>query len=69
MKLLSVIEEDFWTARGMMPMERMQTVAGLDNQVQRPFTVGPEQREWMKKDLARYGDNAPIIVFSHSPLY
>jgi Icc protein len=68
-KLLSVIEEDFWTARKMTPMERMKTVAGLDNGVQRPFTVGPEQREWLKKDLAKLPDDAPLVVFSHSPLY
>ena len=68
-KLLSVIEEDFWTARGMKPMERMKTVAGLDNGVQKPFTVGPEQREWLKQDLAKLPDDAPVVVFSHSPLY
>ncbi|HOW69205.1 MAG TPA: metallophosphoesterase [Phycisphaerae bacterium] len=68
-KLLSVIEEDFWTARGMKPMERMQTVAGLDNGVQKPFTVGPDQRAWLKKDLEKLADDAPVVVFSHSPLY
>lgn len=68
-KLLSVIEEDFWTARKMTPMERMQTVAGLDNGVQKPFTVGPEQREWLKKDLEKLADDAPLVIFSHSPLY
>jgi 3',5'-cyclic AMP phosphodiesterase CpdA len=50
-------------------MDRMKTVAGLDNGVQRPFTVGAEQREWLKQDLAGYSDDTPIIVFSHSPLY
>jgi len=68
-KLLSVIEEDFWTKRGLTPLERMKTVAGLDNGVQRSFTVGPEQREWLKKDLAKLSDHAPLVVFSHSPLY
>jgi hypothetical protein len=29
--LNSVVEEDFWTERGLTPMERMKTVAGLDN--------------------------------------
>ena len=67
--LLSVVEGDFWTARGMTPMERMKTVAGLDNGVQRPFMVGKAQREWLKKDLARFPANTPLIVFSHSPLY
>jgi 3',5'-cyclic AMP phosphodiesterase CpdA len=67
--LNSVVEEDFWTARGLSPMERMKTVAGLDNGAQRPFTVGAAQREWLKKDLAPLANNTPLIVFSHSPLY
>lgn len=67
--LLSVVEEDFWTARGLSPMERMKTVAGLDNSVQNAFTVGEQQREWLRNDLAKYSDDTPIVVFSHSPLY
>lgn len=67
--LNSVVERDFWTARGLTPMERMKTVAGLDNAVQSSFTVGEPQREWLKKDLSRYADDTPVIVFSHSPLY
>jgi 3',5'-cyclic AMP phosphodiesterase CpdA len=67
--LNSVVEKDFWTARGMTPEERMMTVAGLDNGVQSPFSVGEPQRQWLEKDLADYADDTPIIVFSHSPLY
>ncbi len=67
--LNSVVERDFWTKRGMTPMQRMMTVAGLDNGVQSPFMVGDEQRAWLKKDLEPYGDDTPLIVFSHSPLY
>ncbi len=67
--LQSVYEDDFWTARGMTPMERMQTVAGLDNGIQGRFKVGEEQRDWLKNDLARYTPETPVIVFSHSPLY
>ena len=67
--LNSVVERDFWTGRGMTAMERMMTVAGLDNGVQSPFSVGRRQREWLEKDLADYADDAPLIVFSHSPLY
>ena len=67
--LNSVLEEDFWTARGMTPMERMQTVAGLDNGVQSRFKVGDEQRAWLQKDLEPLTDDTPLIVFSHSPLY
>jgi len=67
--LNSVIEEDFWSARGMTPMQRMQTVAGLDNGIQSRFTVGDEQRAWLQKDLANVPKSTPLIVFSHSPLY
>ena len=67
--LLSVVEKDFWTERGLSPMERMKTVAGLDNSVQSPFSVGEQQREWLRNDLANYSDDTPLVVFSHSPLY
>ncbi len=67
--LNSVVEKDFWTPRGMTPMERMVTVAGLDNRLQSRFEVGDEQRDWLKKDLEPLADDRPVIVFSHSPLY
>lgn len=67
--LLSVVEKDFWTAKGLTPMERMKTVAGLDNSNQSAFEVGAEQREWLKNDLAKVNKKTPLIVFSHSPLY
>ncbi len=67
--LMSVNEKDFWTARNMTPMERMKTVAGLDNPIQSRFEVGPEGREWLRRDLANVSPETPIIVFSHSPLY
>ena len=67
--LNSVVEEDFWTARGLTPMQRMMTVAGLDNGVQSPFTVGRRQRRWLRNDLADLSDDTPLIIFSHSPLY
>ena len=38
--LMSVVERDFWTKRGLSPMERMQTVAGLDNGMQSSLMVG-----------------------------
>jgi len=67
--LNSVIEEDFWTERGMSPMERMKTVAGLDNGIQSRFEVGAEQREWLRRDLEAVDASTPVVVFSHSPLY
>jgi len=67
--LNSVVEKDFWTARKLTPMERMRTVAGLDNGVQSSFTVGAEQRAWLENDLRNKRAETPLIVFSHSPLY
>jgi 3',5'-cyclic-AMP phosphodiesterase len=67
--LNSVVEKDFWTARGLTPAQRMQTVAGLDNGVQSPFSVGAEQRAWLEQDLKALPATQPLIVFSHSPLY
>ena len=67
--LNSVVEKDFWTDRGLTPMQRMKTVAGLDNGLQSPFTVGEPQRKWLEEDLAKVPDDGRVIVFSHSPLY
>jgi 3',5'-cyclic AMP phosphodiesterase CpdA len=67
--LNSVIEEDFWTAKGYTPEERMNIVAGLDDGRQSRFEVGQEQRDWLKQDLAKVDKKTPIVVFSHSPLY
>jgi Icc protein len=67
--LMSVQEQDFWTARGMTPMQRMQTVAGLDNAIQSRFEVGDAGRRWLASDLAKVGADTPLVVFSHSPLY
>jgi 3',5'-cyclic AMP phosphodiesterase CpdA len=67
--LNSVVEKDFWTAKGYTPEERMAIVAGLDDNRQSPFEVGEEQRAWLKEDLAKVDKKTPLIVFSHSPLY
>ncbi len=67
--LMSVVEKDFWTARNMTPMERMKTVAGLDNSLQSRFEVGDEGRQWLAADLAKIDAKTPVVVFSHSPLY
>jgi 3',5'-cyclic-AMP phosphodiesterase len=67
--LNSVVEKDFWTARKMSPMDRMKTVAGLDNGWQSPFSVGAEQRKWLEDDLKNVTAATPLVVFSHSPLY
>ena len=41
----------------------------LDNVSRAKPEVGPEQLAWLKKDLARFPDTAPIVVFTHRPLF
>ncbi|HXZ85872.1 MAG TPA: metallophosphoesterase [Myxococcota bacterium] len=67
--LNSVVEADFWSAHGLTPMQRMKTVAGLDNGAQSSFTVGEANRAWLAKELEGVKSDTPLVVFSHSPLY
>lgn len=41
----------------------------LDNVSQGRPNVGPEQLAWLAKDLARFPTTAPIVVFTHRPLF
>jgi 3',5'-cyclic AMP phosphodiesterase CpdA len=67
--LNSVVEKDFWTAKGYTPAERMAIVAGLDDNRQSSFEVGQQQRDWLQRKLRGVKRTQPVVVFSHSPLY
>jgi 3',5'-cyclic AMP phosphodiesterase CpdA len=41
----------------------------LDNVSRAKPEVGPEQIAWLKKDVARFPKTAPIVVFTHRPLF
>lgn len=41
----------------------------LDNVSRSKPEVGAEQRAWLAKDLARFPKTAPIVVFTHRPLF
>jgi 3',5'-cyclic AMP phosphodiesterase CpdA len=41
----------------------------LDNVSTGRPAIGAEQLEWLKRDLARYPHTAPIVVFTHRPLF
>lgn len=41
----------------------------LDNVSQGRPNVGPEQLAWLGKDLVRFPKTAPIVVFTHRPLF
>jgi 3',5'-cyclic AMP phosphodiesterase CpdA len=42
---------------------------GLDNVSRAKPEVGPERRVWLAKDLARFSNTTPIVVFTHRPLF
>lgn len=66
--LNSILVDEVWTNKWKDPMERMTTMAGLDDPNGSSFMVGLKQREWLKKDLENIPKDTPLIVFSHSPL-
>jgi 3',5'-cyclic AMP phosphodiesterase CpdA len=41
----------------------------LDNVSLGKPAIGPEQLAWLQKDLARFPKTAPIVVFTHRPLF
>jgi 3',5'-cyclic AMP phosphodiesterase CpdA len=41
----------------------------LDNVTRAKPEVGADQLAWLKKDLARFPKTAPIVVFTHRPLF
>ena len=41
----------------------------IDNVSRAKPEVGPEQIAWLKQDLSRFPPTAPIVVFTHRPLF
>jgi len=61
---------DYWTAKKMSPKERMGHMATLDGSVAGYWAgVGRDQLEWLNKTLSTWAKDAPVVVFSHNPLY
>ncbi|MEN8132010.1 MAG: metallophosphoesterase [Pseudomonadota bacterium] len=67
--LNSILTFDEWMFKKWpTQMDRMREMARLDNPKGSPFMVGDQQRQWLKKDLAKIDKKTPIVIFSHSPL-
>ena len=47
----------------------MKVAGDITDASQGPFTLGRSQLDWMQKDLAKVPKDAPILIFSHAPLY
>lgn len=60
---------DFWSARQLTPEERMAVAGTLNHAMPGPFRLGKAQLDWLEKDLANVPKDAPILVFTHPPLY
>ena len=61
---------DYWSATKMSPEERMDHMATLDGTVAGAWAgVGEDQIAWMQKVLSDWKKDAPVVIFSHNPLY
>jgi hypothetical protein len=61
---------DYWSATKMSPAERMGHMATLDGTVAGAWAgVGEDQIAWMQKVLSDWKKDAPVVIFSHNPLY
>jgi 3',5'-cyclic AMP phosphodiesterase CpdA len=61
---------DYWTAKKMTPKERMGHMATLDGSVAGPWAgVGRDQLQWLDHTLSSWKKDAPVVIFSHNPLY
>jgi 3',5'-cyclic AMP phosphodiesterase CpdA len=62
--------QDYWTATNMSPEERMGHMATLDGSVAGAWAgLGDEQLKWLSDALADWPKDAPVLIFSHNPLY
>ena len=61
---------DYWSATNMSAKERMAHMAALDSSVVGAWAaVGDKQLQWLEKNLSGLSKDAPIVIFSHNPLY
>ncbi len=62
---------DYWSVKKMTPAERMGHMATLDGSVAGAWAgVGRDQLAWLDTTgLSGLNKSAPVIVFSHNPLY
>jgi len=61
---------DYWSATNMTPKERMDHMSVLDGTVAGSWAgLGSQQLQWLSSDVSNLGNDQPIIIFSHNPLY
>jgi predicted phosphodiesterase len=60
---------DFWSSRNLSLEERMKVAGDINDPSQGTFALGRAQLDWMESDLANVPKDAPVLIFSHVPLY
>lgn len=61
---------DYWSAKKMSPLERMSHMEALSGTVTGPWAgLGAKQLQWLDKVLSNWNKDAPVLVFTHNPLY
>jgi 3',5'-cyclic-AMP phosphodiesterase len=61
---------DYWTVKKMTPKQRMGHMSALDGSVAGAWAgIGQDQLQWLNQTLSSWKKDAPVIVFSHNPLY
>jgi len=61
---------DYWSAKNMSPEERMGHMSVLDGTVAGAWAgVGKDQLDWLTTALSDWDKAAPVLIFTHNPLY
>ena len=61
---------DYWTAKKMTPKERMDCMSALDGSQAGPWAgIGKKQMQWLQTALSDWSKDAPVIIFTHTPVY
>lgn len=65
----SILVKDFWTAKGLTPVERMDWMAELECHRCGLWGVREEQLDWLAKDVKGLSPDTPVVILTHSPLW
>ena len=65
----SILVKDFWTLKGLTPVERMGFMEELECHSCGLWGVREEQLDWLKNDVKKLKTETPVVVFTHSPLW
>ncbi len=65
----SILVEDYWSARGLTPEERMGWISELECHRCGLWGVREAQLDWLEQDVKKLSPDTPVIIITHSPLW